>query len=43
MIDVHCHLNDKAFDEDRDEVVKKAREKGITEDQIEDIIDARRK
>jgi len=30
MIDVHCHLNDKAFDEDRDEVVKKAREKGIT-------------
>ncbi|RLG17178.1 DNase [Nanoarchaeota archaeon] len=30
MIDVHCHLNDEAFDEDREDVVKRAKEKGIT-------------
>lgn len=29
-IDTHCHLNDEAFDEDRDEVVKKAQANGIT-------------
>jgi len=30
MIDVHCHLNDEAFDEDREDVVKRARERGVT-------------
>ena len=30
MIDVHCHLNFKAFDKDYDSVIKRAFEKGIT-------------
>lgn len=30
MIDVHCHLNFHSFQEDYDEVIKRAREKGIT-------------
>lgn len=30
MIDVHCHLNFKSFTEDYDEVIKRAREKGVT-------------
>lgn len=30
MIDVHCHLNFHAFSKDIDEVVKNAREKGVT-------------
>ena len=29
MVDTHAHLTDKAFDEDRDEVIKRARETGI--------------
>ena len=29
MIDVHCHLNFKAFNKDFDEVIKRAREKGV--------------
>jgi TatD DNase family protein len=29
MIDVHCHLNFKAFDKDFDEVIKKAKKKGV--------------
>jgi TatD DNase family protein len=29
MIDVHCHLNFKAFDKDFNEVIKKAKEKGV--------------
>jgi len=29
MIDVHCHLNFKAFDKDFDEIIKKAKEKGV--------------
>jgi len=29
-IDTHCHLNDEAFDEDRDEVIEKAQANGIT-------------
>ncbi len=30
MVDVHCHLNFKAFEKDYDEVIKKAFEDGIT-------------
>lgn len=30
MIDVHCHLNFRAFDHDSDEVIKRAREAGVT-------------
>lgn len=30
MIDVHCHLNFHAFEKDFDEVIKRAREKGVT-------------
>ena len=29
MIDTHCHLHDRAFDEDRAEVVERAREAGV--------------
>jgi TatD DNase family protein len=29
MIDVHCHLNFHAFEKDRDEAIKRAREKGV--------------
>jgi TatD DNase family protein len=29
VIDTHCHLQDRAFDEDRDEVVERAREAGV--------------
>jgi len=29
MIDVHCHLNFKAFEKDVDEVIKKATDKGV--------------
>ncbi len=29
MIDTHCHVHDPAFDEDRDEVVRRAREAGV--------------
>ncbi len=29
MIDVHCHLNFKAFEKDYDEVIKKAKEAGV--------------
>ncbi len=29
LIDSHCHLNDRAFEEDRDEVVSRAQEQGI--------------
>ncbi len=30
MIDSHCHLNDERFDSDRDEVINRAREKGVS-------------
>ncbi len=30
MIDVHCHLNFKAFSQDYDEVIKRALDKGVT-------------
>lgn len=30
MIDVHCHLNFKSFTDDYDEVIKRAKEKGVT-------------
>src|SRR3989344_2846044 len=30
MIDVHCHLNFKAFDNDFDEMIKKAKEAGVS-------------
>lgn len=30
MIDVHCHLNFHAFEKDFDEVIKRAKEKGVT-------------
>jgi TatD DNase family protein len=30
MIDVHCHLNFYRFEDDYDEVIKRAREKGVT-------------
>jgi len=30
MIDVHCHLNFHSFQDDYDEVIKRAREKGVT-------------
>lgn len=30
MIDVHCHLNFHRFEDDYDEVIKRAREKGVT-------------
>lgn len=30
MIDVHCHLNFHSFNDDYDEVIKRAREQGIT-------------
>jgi TatD DNase family protein len=29
VIDTHCHVHDKAFDEDRDEVVRRARDAGV--------------
>lgn len=29
LIDSHCHIDGKAFDDDRDEVVKRAREAGV--------------
>ena len=29
MIDTHCHLFDEAFDEDRDEAIKRAKEVGV--------------
>ncbi len=29
MVDVHCHLNFKAFEKDYDEAIKRAREKGV--------------
>ncbi|MGM0419052.1 MAG: TatD family hydrolase [Thermodesulfobacteriota bacterium] len=30
IFDSHCHINDKSFDKDRDEVIKRASENGIT-------------
>lgn len=30
MIDTHCHVHDRAFDADRDEVVARAREAGVS-------------
>jgi len=30
MVDAHCHLNFRAFEKDRDEVIKSAFEKGVT-------------
>lgn len=30
MVDVHCHLNFKAFDNDFDEMIKKAKEAGVS-------------
>ncbi len=30
LIDAHCHLQDEAFNEDRDEVVRRARQAGVT-------------
>ena len=29
MIDTHCHVHDRAFDADRDEVIARAREAGV--------------
>ena len=29
MVDVHCHLNFKAFEDDLDETIKKAKENGV--------------
>ena len=29
LFDSHCHINDKAFDADRDEVVLRMREAGV--------------
>ena len=30
MVDIHCHLNFHKFEDDYDEVIKRAREKGVT-------------
>jgi TatD DNase family protein len=30
LVDAHCHLQDEAFNEDRDEVVRRARQAGVT-------------
>ena len=30
LFDSHCHLHDKKFDEDRDAVIERAREAGVT-------------
>jgi TatD DNase family protein len=30
LVDSHCHLNDKKFDKDRDAVIQRAREAGLT-------------
>jgi TatD DNase family protein len=30
LVDSHCHLNDKKFDKDRDAVIQRAREAGVT-------------
>ena len=30
IIDTHCHINYKDFDEDRDEVIKRASEKSVS-------------
>lgn len=30
MIDTHCHINFEAYDEDRDSIINKATEKGVT-------------
>ncbi len=44
MIDTHCHVHDKQFDDDRDAVVARARETGVTSMITigEDIADSRR-
>jgi len=31
MIDTHCHIHDKRYDEDRDAAVLRARESGVDE------------
>jgi TatD DNase family protein len=44
LIDTHCHLHDRKFDSDRDDVVTRAREAGITRMLTigEDLSDSRR-
>ena len=44
MIDTHCHVHDPAFDEDRDEVVRRARDAGVRAMVTigEDLTDSRR-
>lgn len=44
MIDTHCHVHDPAFDADRDEVIARAREAGVTAMVTigEDLPDSRR-
>jgi TatD DNase family protein len=44
LIDTHCHLQDRKFDSDRDDVITRAREAGITRMLTigEDLLDSRR-